>query len=156
MSLLQPNKVQSIFFLLQFRVRSVAICLRVFFLFTHATFFWVRACFIWVRLQFYAIHVIFEAIQLPVDQYWNKLRVLGVAIWTDVWVSRGYFFPPPPPSDVMSRLALWRVSRWVEKKTQSFGFNLILFLQWKTTCKQDVAVVEMLTCSRAFLAINFF
>ena len=46
--------------------------------------------------------------------------------------------------------------RWVEKKTQSFGFNLILFLQWKTTCKQDVAVVEMLTCSRAFLAINFF
>lgn len=27
MSLLQPNKVQSIFFLLQFRVRSVAICL---------------------------------------------------------------------------------------------------------------------------------
>ena len=128
---------------------------RFFFLFTHATFFWVRAWFIWVRLQFYAIHVIFEAIQLPVDQYWNKLRVLGVAIWTDVWVSRGYFFPPPP-SDVMSRLALWRVSKWVEKKTQSFGFNLILFLQWKTTCKQDVAVVEMLTCSRAFLAINFF
>ena len=75
-----------------------------FFLFTHATFFWVRACFIWVRLQFYAIHVIIEAIQLPVDQYWNKLRVLGVAIWTDVWVSRGYFFPPPLP--VMLCLAL--------------------------------------------------
>lgn len=68
---------------------------RFFFLLIHATFFWVRACFIWVRLQFYAIHVIIEAIQLPVDQYWNKLRVLGVAIWTDVWVSRGYFFPPP-------------------------------------------------------------
>lgn len=155
MSLLQPNKVQSIFFLLQFRVRSVAICLPFFLSIYTCHFFWVRACFIWVRLQFYAIHVIFEAIQLPVDQYWNKLRVLGVAIWTDVWVSRGYFFPPPP-SDVMSRLALWRVSKWVEKKTQSFGFNLILFLQWKTTCKQDVAVVEMLTCSRAFLATNFF
>lgn len=127
---------------------------RFFFLFTHATFFWMRACFIWVRLQFYAIHVIFEAIQLPVDQYWNKLRVLGVAIWTDVWVSRGYFFPPLP---LMLCLALPSEGSQVSwKKTQSFGFNLILFLQWKTTCKQDVAVVEMLICSRAFLAINFF
>ena len=127
---------------------------RFFFLFTHATFFWVRAWFIWVRLQFYAIHVIFEAIQLPVDQYWNKLRVLGVAIWADVWVSRGYFFPSLP---LMLCLALPSEGSQVSwKKTQSFGFNLILFLQWKTTCKQDVAVVEMLTCSRAFLAINFF
>ena len=128
---------------------------RFFFLFTHATFFWMRACFIWVRLQFYAIPVIFEAIQLPVDQYWNKLRVLGVAIWTDVWVSRGYFFSPPLP--LMLCLALPSEGSQVSwKKTQSFGFNLILFLQWKTTCKQDVAVVEMLICSRAFLAINFF
>ena len=129
---------------------------RFFFLFTHATFFWMRACFIWVRLQFYAIPVIFEAIQLPVDQYWNKLRVLGVAIWTDVWVSRGYFFPPPP-LPLMLCLALPSEGSQVSwKKTQSFGFNLILFLQWKTTCKQDVTVVEMLICSRAFLAINFF
>lgn len=127
---------------------------RFFFLFTHATFFWVRACFIWVRLQFYAIHVIFEAIQLPVDQYWNKLRVLGVAIWTDVWVSRGYFFPPLPLMLCLTLPSEGSQVSW--KKTQSFGFNLILFLQWKTTCKQDVAVVEMLTCSRAFLAINFF
>lgn len=128
---------------------------RFFFIFTQATFFWVRACFIWVRLQFYAIHVIFEAIQLPVDQYWNKLRVLGVAIWTDVWVSRGCFSPPPPSLSCCVSPCPLKGLRWVEKKTQSFGFNLILSLQWKTTCKQDVAVVEMLTCSRAFLAINF-
>lgn len=103
---------------------------RFFFLFTHATFFWVRAWFIWVRLQFYAIHVIFEAIQLPVDQYWNKLRVLGVAIWTDVWVSRGYFFPRPPPSDVMSRLALWRVSGELKKNTKLWiQFNLVSAMQ---------------------------
>ena len=133
MSLLQPNKVQSIFFLLQFRVRSVAICLPFFLSIYTCHLFWVRACFIWVRLQFYAIHVIFEAIQLPVDQYWNKLRVLGVAIWTDVWVSRGYFFPPLP---LMLCLALPSEGSQVSwKKTQSFGFNLILFLQWKTTCK---------------------
>lgn len=126
MSLLQPNKVQSIFFLLQFRVRSVAICLPFFLSSYTCHLFWVRACFIWVRLQFYAIHVIFEAIQLPVDQYWNKLRVFGVAIWTDVWVSRGYFFPPPPPSNVMSRLALWRVSGELKKNTKLWiQFNLV-------------------------------
>lgn len=63
---------------------------------------------------------------VPVDQYWNKLRVLGVAIWTDVWVSRGYFFPRPPPSDVMSRLALWRVSGELKKNTKLWiQFNLV-------------------------------
>ena len=155
MSLLQPNKVQSIFFLLQFRVRSVAICL--------PFFLSIYTCHLFLSARLFHLSsstVLRHSCDIrgnpivPVDQYWNKLRVLGVAIWTDVWVSRGYFFPPLP---LMLCLALPSEGSPVSwKKTQSFGFNLILFLQWKTTCKQDVAVVEMPTCSRAFLAINFF
>lgn len=157
MSLLQPNKVQSIFFLLQFRVRSVAIYL--------PFFLSIYTCHLFLSARLFHLSsstVLRHSCDIrgnpivPVDQYWNKLRVLGVAIWTDVWVSRGYFFPPPP-LPLMLCLALPSEGSQVSwKKTQSFGFNLILFLQWKTTCKQDVSVVEMLTCSRACLAINFF
>ena len=125
MSLLQPNKVQSIFFLLQFRVRSVAICLPFFLSIYTCHLFWVRACFIWVRLQFYAIHVIFEAIQLPVDQYWNKLRVLGVAIWTDVWVSRGYFFPPLPLMLCLALPSEGSQVSWKKNTKLWIQFNLV-------------------------------
>lgn len=98
---------------------------RFFFIFTQATFFWVRACFIWVRLQFYAIHVIFEAIQLPVDQHWNKLRVLGVAIWTDVWVSRGYFFPPLPLMLCLALPSEGSQVSWKKNTKLWIQFNLV-------------------------------
>lgn len=157
MSLLQPNKVQSIFFLFQFRVRSVAICL--------PFFLSINTCHLFLSARLF--HLSSSTVLRhscdnrgnPITS-WSILKQIacprrGHMDWC-LGVPRLFLPPPPPPCDVMSRLALWRVSRWVEKKTQSFGFNLILFLQWKTTCKQDVSVVEMLTCSRAFLAINFF
>lgn len=156
MSLLQPNKVQSIFFLFQFRVRSVAICLP-FFLSIYTCHLFLSARLFHLSSSTVLRHSCYNRGN-PITS-WSILKQIacprrGHMDWC-LGVPRLFLSPPPSLWCYVSPCPLkgLKVS-W--KKTQSFGFNLILFLQWKTTCKQDVSVVEMLTCSRAFLAINFF
>lgn len=152
MSLLQPNKVQSIFFLLQFRVRNMP---PVFSFYLHMPPFFECAL------------VSFEFVYSFTPFMWYSRQSNYQLINTEInCVSSAWPYGlmsgcpaviSSPPLPLMLCLALPSEGSQVSwKKTQSFGFNLILFLQWKTTCKQDVAVVEMLTCSRAFLAIDFF
>ena len=96
-----------------------------FFLFTHATFF---ECAL----------VSFEFVYSFTPFMWYSRQSNYQLINTEIncvssaWpygclgVPRLFFFPPAPPSDVMSRLALWRVSGELKKKKKLWiQFNLV-------------------------------
>lgn len=125
MSLLQPNKVQSIFFLFQFRVRSVAICLP-FFLSIYTCHLFLSARLIHLSSSTVLRHSC-DNRGNPITS-WSILKQIacprrGHMDWC-LGVPR--LFLPLPPSDVMSRLALWRVSGELKKNTKLWiQFNLV-------------------------------
>ena len=124
MSLLQPNKVQSIFFLFQFRVRSVAICL--------PFFLSIYTCHLFLSAR------LFHLSSSTVLRHSCDNRGNPITSWSETnCVSSAWPYglmsgcpavisSPPPPSDVMSRLALWRVSGELKKNTKLWiQFNLV-------------------------------
>lgn len=106
MSLLQPNKVQSIFFLFQFRVRSVAICLP-FFLSIYTCHLFLSARLFHLSSSTVLRHSC-DNRGNPITS-WSILKQIacprrGHMDWC-LGVPR-LFLPPPPPLPVMLCLAL--------------------------------------------------